>query len=176
MLGWRLVDMMLVFWLQSIVIGVSNVFRILALDKFSTENFKINNRSVQPTPAVKRQTAGFFAMHFGFFHLIYFMFLMTGNFGDPRLDWDILLCGVAFVVSHAYSYRYHVAMDRKGTPNIGTLMFLPYARVLPMHLTIILGSMAPNTFGIVLFGVLKTAADAVMHQVEHRTLSKVRSS
>ena len=30
-------------------------------------------------------------------------------------------------------------LDRQGTPNIGTLMFTPYIRIVPMHITIILG-------------------------------------
>lgn len=170
MLGWRLIDMMLVYWIQSVVIGIANFYRMLNLDQFSTEDFQINNRSVEPTPQTKRQVAGFFALHFGLFHLVYFVFLMSGEFGDPRLGFDLLICAGAFAVNHWYSYRYHLASDRSGTPNIGTMMMTPYARVLPMHLTIIFGS-ALGAGGVFLFGLLKTIADGVMHQVEHHTLS-----
>lgn len=175
LLGWRLIDMMLVYWVQSVIIGVSNLFRMLSLEQFSTKDFKINNRSVEPTAKTKSQIACFFVLHYGVFHLAYFVFLMTGEFGEPRLGPDLLICAIAFAVNHWYSYRYHVASDRSGTPNIGTIMMTPYARILPMHLTIMFG-LALGSGGIFLFGLLKTIADGVMHQVEHRTLSSNEKS
>jgi hypothetical protein len=48
-------------------------------------------------------------------------------------------------------------------------MFLPYLRILPMHLTIILGGLASRDGGawtLVLFTLLKTAADVAMHVAE----------
>ena len=36
-------------------------------------------------------------------------------------------------------YGFFHVVYRAGTPNIGTLMFLPYGRIIPMHLTIIVG-------------------------------------
>ena len=53
---WNTVALMAAYWAQSVMIGIANVFRILALDRFSTEGFKIGGKSVDPTPAVKRQT------------------------------------------------------------------------------------------------------------------------
>ena len=117
--------------------------------------------------------AGFFILHYGIFHLVYAVFLLSGEFGDPRLDWDLVICAIAFVFNHVYSYRYHLEMDRQGTPNIGTLMFTPYARIVPMHLTVLLGVNAAQSVGVLLFGILKTIADAVMHQIEHKSMSKV---
>ncbi|NIP29465.1 MAG: hypothetical protein GTN99_09095 [Candidatus Dadabacteria bacterium] len=57
----------------------------------------------------------------------------------------------------------------KRTPNIGTMMFFPYARILPMHFTIIFGgSIAKaSSKSLVLFLVLKTLADLIMHMIEH---------
>jgi hypothetical protein len=72
---------MLLYWGQSVVIGIANVFRMLALEHFSTENFKINDRAVEPTPAVKMQVALFFAVHYGFFHLVYFVFIVAAGRG-----------------------------------------------------------------------------------------------
>ena len=37
-----------------------------------------------------------------------------------------------FVQSHRASHREHVAADLAGTPKLGTLMMLPYARIVPM--------------------------------------------
>lgn len=164
---------MLVYWMQSIVIGVSNVFRMLALDRFCTENFQINGRSVEATPATKRQVAAFFALHYGFFHAVYFVFLVVED-GAAILDGWFALCALLFAANHFYSHRYNVEVDRRGTPNIGTLMFTPYLRIVPMHLTIILGGMFGGGLGLLLFVTLKTIADAAMHLVEHGELRKQR--
>jgi len=45
-------------------------------------------------------------------------------------------------------------------------MFFPYARIIPMHLTIIFG-MLLGKGAIVLFLTLKTLADMIMHVLEH---------
>lgn len=169
---WQLVDLMAVYWIQSVIIGVSCFYRILGLEKFSTENFQINNRSVDPTPETKRKTAIFFLLHFGGFHLGYLVFIFAETPGGLHPSLGLLVCGIAFAVNHYFSYRYHRETDRSGTPNIGTLMFTPYLRVVPMHLTIVFGAVALGSTGVLLFGLLKMAADVAMHQVEHRLLMK----
>lgn len=171
---WPLAQLMLLYWGQSIVIGLSYVLRILALEKFSTENFKMNGRSVEPTPALKRQVAFFFLVHYGFFHAGYLLFLCVGPQVAPRLDAWFWLCMAGFALNHFWSYRYNRELDRQGTPNIGTLMFTPYLRIIPMHLTILTGLFLGK--GLLLFGGLKLLADIGMHAIEHHQLKKVRSA
>ncbi len=170
--SWQLYDLMAVYWAQSVIIGVSYVSRVLKLESFSTEGFRINNRAVAPTAATKRQTAGFFALHFGFFHVVYLVFILAETGPGILFELGFVACAVAFGFNHLYSYRYHRELDRQGTPNIGKLMFTPYARIVPMHLTIIFGATMAGGPGLLLFGVLKTAADLVMHVLEHRALRK----
>lgn len=171
------------YWIQSMVIGYYNVRRIQKLQRFSTSGLKINGASVEPTPATRRQTWTFFTAHYGIFHFGYAMFLVTyasnGFESAPPSggsDWDWLWYVVAFVgflVSHGQSHREHVAADLKGTPNVGTLMFMPYLRIIPMHLTIIFGSMlGGGRLALLMFGLLKTAADVAMHKVEHYVLQQ----
>jgi len=171
--NWGPAPLMLLYWAQSVIIGVSNVFRIVSLDRFSTENFTINDKSVEPTAATKLQVAGFFALHYGFFHLVYLVFIATSSRGAPLLDFWFFACTAAFALNHVWSYRYNRDLDRQGTPNIGTLMFTPYVRIVPMHFTIIAGGLMQGGHGtLLLFGALKTAADVVMHAVEHSRLSR----
>lgn len=104
------------------------------------------------------------------------MFLLTGtvtkaygnapNFIELKY---IFLTALLFFINHLFSYFYNRPKDTK-KQNIGSLMFYPYARIIPMHLTIIFGS----SFGgaLPLFLVLKTFADAIMHVVEHNVLRK----
>ena len=167
-LDWRLGDLMMVYWVQSVIIGMSYFARISQLDKFSTKNCKITNQSVDPTPKTKKQTAAFFAFHYGVFHFGYLIFIFAEG-GDGLLSFGLLICAAAFAVNHFYSYRYHRAVDQAGTPNIGTLMFTPYIRIVPMHLTIVLGAQMSGD-SVWFFIALKTVADVIMHQVEHKRI------
>jgi Family of unknown function (DUF6498) len=178
-LDWPVQALMWPYWIQSVVIGYYSRRRILALGRFSTENFTMNDRPVSPTPATQRSVANFFALHYGFFHFGYLMFLIQQSQGWRW--WDVLgwlALGVSFAWNHRLSFRQNVEADRQGTPNIGTLMFLPYARILPMHFTIILGgTLAGSAPGaVLLFGALKTVADVLMHYVEHRVLQRSRAA
>jgi hypothetical protein len=172
--GWSTRSLMLVYWGQSVVIGIANVLRILSLERFATDGLRMNGRPVAPTTATKLQVAAFFTLHFGFFHAVYLVFLLAD--ADAPLMEPWLLAAVAgFALNHAWSYRYNVALDRRGSPNLGTLMFTPYLRIVPMHLTILCGGLLGDSLAaLLLFGVLKTGADAGMHVVEHRQLRKAR--
>jgi hypothetical protein len=166
------------YWIQSLVIGWYARRRILALQAFSTEGFKINGRAVEPTEATKRVTANFFAFHYGFFHVGYLVFLLLLSFSSAlgrapsASDWLLFgLLGIAFWHSHRGSHRQHLAADIRRERNIGVLMFLPYARIIPMHITIILGTLLGGSgAAVLLFIVLKTGADLLMHVAEHRWL------
>lgn len=166
--GWELSVLMWIYWSQSIIIGLSNFARILSLKEFSTEGFRIGNRPVRPTEQTKRKTAFFFLIHYGFFHLIYFAFLLTDSKLAGRHLVPVLFCVAIFLVNHSYSFLYNLKRDLARKPNIGMVMFFPYARIVPLHLTIIFGSMlAKGTGRLILFLLLKTLADLIMHGVEH---------
>jgi hypothetical protein len=101
---------------------------------------------------------------------------VAGAKGAPLFDGWFWLCTAALAVNHYGSYRYNRDLDRQGTPNIGTLMFTPYLRVIPMHITILVGGLfADSGFALLLFGVLKTIADVGMHLIEHAQWRKVRA-
>lgn len=175
--GWGLGSLMTIYWAQSLVIGISYVLRILHLERFSTENFTINNRRVDPTPETKRKVAGFFVVHYGGFHAAYLVFLAAPGGGVGLTDVGFWLCIGLFAANHVWSYRYNLELDRQGTPNIGTLMFTPYVRIIPMHLTIVLGALLMESMaGLLLFGALKTIADVAFHVIEHNQLKKIRAA
>jgi hypothetical protein len=175
-LDWHLIDLMAVYWAQSVVIGVSYFGRIINLEKFSTENFRINNRAVEPTRQTKLKTASFFVMHFGCFHLAYLIFIFAEAPNGFQIGLGLVTCSLAFACNHFFSYRYHRELDRQGTPNIGTLMFTPYLRVIPMHLTVVFGAVAMESAGVLIFGLLKAVADIGMHLIEHQRLSGLKRS
>jgi hypothetical protein len=166
--GWELSVLMRIYWAQSVIIGLANFVRILNLREFSTRGMRVNGRAVEPTPQVKIQTAFFFLAHYGFFHLIYFFILIGSARMPPGSSGPVMLCVALFAVNHAYSLIVNLQADLARKPNIGTVMFFPYARIIPLHLTIIFGSfLITGPAGLVFFLVLKTAADLIMHGVEH---------
>jgi uncharacterized protein DUF6498 len=174
-LRWPVSSLLWPYWVQSVVIGFFARRRILALRRFSTEGFTVNDQPVLPTVETQRSTANFFALHYGGFHLAYAVFLLV--MAPPAwrdLPW-LAVALASFAYGHRRSFEEHVARDLAGTPNIGTLMFMPYARIVPMHLVIILGSVwLEKAAGGVLVGfvALKILGDLVMHHVEHRTFEK----
>jgi hypothetical protein len=175
---WPLALLLWPFWIQSVVIGWYSRKRILALKQFSVEGFKINGRTPEPTAATRNQTATFFVIHYGFFHFGYLMFLLAGAKAIGALDWLLIAgTGVAFWLGHKRSHALNVDADTRAKRNIGSMMFLPYARILPMHLCAGLaavgtGDAATSALATLAFCAMKTGADVLMHVVEHRWLQK----
>lgn len=172
--NWNLSTILWVYWFQSITIGFFNFVRILRLKESSTEGFTINGRPAQLTQGIKLFIAFFFLFHFGLFHFIYLIFLLSGiitkAYGNTPNSAEvkyILLTALIFFINHLFSYFYNKPRDTR-KQNIGSLMLYPYARIIPMHLTIILGPLFGGA--LPLFLILKTFADAIMHVVEHKAL------
>lgn len=170
---WPASEIMWIYWWQSVFIGVANFNRMRTLTEFSTEGFTSNGQRVPETPEGARSTAMFFAMHYGLFHFVYMIFLFSmsaeNDLPSPTIVDNILAFFAigGFLASHLFSLRYNAARDFKSKkPNIGALMFYPYLRIIPMHLTIIAGG-ALGAFSLFIFIGLKTLADAGMHVIEH---------
>ncbi|MCB9982796.1 MAG: hypothetical protein H6861_03845 [Rhodospirillales bacterium] len=60
---------------------------------------------------------------------------------------------------------------RQKKPYLGTLVFYPYLRIIPMHLAIISGGMVEG-MGMLIFMGLKTLADAGTHMIGHYLFQK----
>ena len=105
--------------------------------------------------------------------------------------WQCPACGIAYHKYQAYLQRARQAVTPPGSSdvappvnadgsmwmlglsNVAALMFVPYLRIVPMHLTIVFGiSRAHSTVGLLFFGGLKTVADMAMHYVEHARLQR----
>jgi hypothetical protein len=166
---WRITDLLWIYWGQSVVLGYYNVHRIVDLDRFSADGFIRSIRPVEPTCETQRCTAVCFAMHYGLFLLVYGVFLLTTFRIHPGFPvTGVLLCILAFWLTHRFSYRFNRERDR-AVLNIGSLMLFPYARVIPMNLVILLGGTiaGEDTITLVLLLMLKTVADVAMHVIEH---------
>ena len=170
--GMSLRSMLLIYWIQSVIIVACSVARILILQRFSTRGVSFDGQKAVESAATRRKAASGCALLFGIFHAVYLAFIFAfppaPQFGDPMA---YVLAGLVFALNHLYSLRRNAAKDAAGRPNIGTLMLMPLPRILPMHLLMGTGlAFTSSVFSIVLFGLLKTAADGLMHLIEHRVL------
>jgi len=157
------------YWIQSVIIGWYARRRMLGLARFSTDGFTSNGAPVPETEQGKRSTANFFALHYGAFHAGYCVFLVSEHaVGGLRDALVLVACGVSFVLSQRETYAAQHAADLRGRPNLGALMFLPYLRVVPMHLAVILGGNASGAFALCLFSGLKTASDLLLDHLDRR--------
>lgn len=95
-----------------------------------------------------------------------FLTLTTPEIADFKF---VFLMALVFSINHLFSYLYNKPFDTK-RQKIGTLMFYPYMRIIPMHFTILLGAVFNSP--LIIFLVLKTIADIVMHLIEHSILRK----
>lgn len=166
---WPLAWLVLPFWFQSVVIGVLHLKRILVLRQFHARGFAINRRPVPETAAGKRLVAGFFAMHYGFFHLIYGIFVLFLAGAALREPGALLACCLVLAASESVEHRNDVARDAAGTRSLGLLFFLPYLRVVPMHVIVIVGSVQAGDPGLLpLFVAMKAAAEMLSLWLERR--------
>lgn len=184
---WSFPTLLLAYWLQSVIIGVFQALRMMRVEQpeFNTSNkvsFRLNGKDINTLHGQvgKFFMSTFFVFHYGIFHLVYFIFIVvfgaTGMFDGGFRDigsvtvWGVTISGVfittlIFFVNHLISFITN-REETQGKVNMGMMMIYPYARIIPMHLTIIFGAMFQ--FPLELFMGLKTVADVAMHLQEHK--------
>lgn len=186
--NWDLATILFIYWAQSVIIGVFTAVSLL-----TSGSARVWPSVVSGNPATDMAASldrygsivarfgmtGFFAIHYGIFHYAYYFFIVeSGLFGpvtftDPGI-W--LSCGV-FFLNHLYSFIVHWKTHIREGGSEGDDFFAPYYRIIPMHLTIIFGSMvifALQDLGIestmpvlVLFLALKTYSDIAAHLAKY---------
>ncbi|HMN24733.1 MAG: hypothetical protein IT276_15670 [Ignavibacteriaceae bacterium] len=180
-------DVLWIYWSQSVIIGIFNFIKMITLKNFSTEGFKQGSKQMLPTRATAISSAVFFLFHYGFFHVIYAVFLGAfSTFSHSTSTGSgttfLFISAGMFFISYLIEFVNFRKEETDELPNIGQIMFAPYARIIPMHLTIILGgfigvagtifSANTNLSIIVLFTSIKTVVDLITHSVDFKSLIK----
>tara|TARA_R110002049_G_scaffold252264_2_gene427433 strand:+ start:157265 stop:157870 length:606 start_codon:yes stop_codon:yes gene_type:complete len=167
---WQLFPLILLYWLENIVIGVFNVFRMLTCSGSE--------------PLLKRVFLTlFFSVHYGMFCFGHGTFVVD-LFGD-ELDSipaalqlishnGMQLALIALMISHGFSFlqNYLIRGEFKKM-SVSEVMFSPYRRIIVLHVFIIFGGMALQTFGVtqsglILLAIVKIVADLIAHKIEHK--------
>ncbi|MDY0081616.1 MAG: DUF6498-containing protein [Ignavibacteriaceae bacterium] len=174
-------EVLWIYWFQSVIIGMFTFGKIITLKDFSTAKFKVGNKQPKPTRAAAIFIGLFFFFHYGLFHLVYAVFLglFTANSNLPINSNSyifILISAGIFFINYLVDYIKSKKNESAEIPNIGKIMSAPYARIIPMHLTIIFGgfigavgqtfSADTNIAIVVLFTTIKTIVDLITHSVD----------
>ncbi len=155
----------LLYYLQSVLIGVQYFTRLLFLAKKQGTSYGL---------------PFFFAFHYGFFHFVYLFFLITMISDLPgAVDYNVTKYLLfALLANTLFSTISDIRRDRESPATPAFVMFQPYLRIVPMHLLIIFGfnSESDLEWAFLLFIGLKTIADAVMHIIVNKTYLQRRPS
>ncbi len=175
-LNWNVKDIILLYWLETFIIGFFNIFKMLFARKDALMRGKVT-------------LIPFFCLHYGFFVVSYAQ-LLTYIFGwnifteekvftsmitllqRTHLDIGLLI----LLLSHGYSFVTNYWRGERQQSSLVALMFQPYKRVLILHLVIVAGGFFSYSFGTVklwflflsVFILLKTAVDLIFHLFERR--------
>jgi hypothetical protein len=153
-----------IYLIQSLLIGLVHVV------KLNTYRF---------APALRPQDwknphliSIFFIVHFGFFHFVYTFFIPAKN-----VDWDVVLYGttINLAVLIINTIR-HFSTENSGRYSAADFMFLPYVRIIPIHIAIIVGGFFSAIAGsfapvMVALGIIKTALEMFLEYLQSLGIS-----
>ena len=169
--GWDAVTILVLYWLESVIIGGLNVVKILSVRTCDTPShlFFLGNIF----------NACFFIMHFGMFTWGHAEFLKE-IFGAASLlsgireGGAIMWTALSFLLSHVFSMfiNFYGKKEYLGrSPNVQ--MMQPYGRIFVMHIVVLFGGFLVQSFGepvlaVILLIILKTVIDLMAHSKEHK--------
>lgn len=156
-----------IYWCQSVIIGFFNFLNLLTVHHIKPGSITINDEPVTKDATARGCLAPFFAFHYGVFHLVYMVFIYAMlTDAHEKLDMTFLEISVAgFFFDQVRNFIRAKKWEQTHMVDAGTIFFIPYLRIVPMHLTILL----PKFIGVIgafpLFLVLKTIADLITHSI-----------
>jgi hypothetical protein len=177
-LGWKVAPIMVFYWAENLVVGFFNMLKMARAEgAVGDTRMTLNGKPV--TQDSRQALMFFFAAHYGCFTLVHGVFVMV--MFSPALGnaaAELALALLVLSISHGYSYRHNfIGRGEYLHVSFAGLFWQPYARVIIMHLTIIVGGALAASLGmplgalLVLVG-LKTAIDLVAHWLERKKFSE----
>ena len=180
-LGWQVFPVMILFWIENVIIGVFNVFKMFFASPANVGQW-----------VAKLFMIPFFCFHYGLFTLVHglFIFVLFGGFmegvfwptkvddvfgiiANQQIGWAIL----ALILSHTLSFvTNYIGKGEYKKSTVSELMSQPYGRVVILHITIIFSGflvmeLGSPVIGLVLLIILKTFVDIKAHLKQHKTVS-----
>lgn len=186
--NWDAATILFTFWVQSIIIGLFTVIKLLSADTalLAAELGKAEEWTGRGPVASRGRVwtykilvAGFFTVHYSLFHLFYYLLFFSDPVFGPveyfmGAGW---IAAAIFLLCHLFSFLFYRQNEPRGGQYMATAILLPYNRIVPMHLTMILGGTIAGLLQLlgivtdlpvlVVFLLLKTCMDVRMHIVLH---------
>ena len=157
-----------IYWCQSVIIGLFNALDLFTLQDYDPGDMRLNDKPI--TAANKGCLPLFFMVHYGIFHLVYFVFIAAKY--HKGTDFQLILISIAvLLIEGIIAFRRAKQNEKVFKTNIGVMFFLPYLRIVPMHLMILVPAFLHITPSIV-FLILKTGADLLFYSISKRFLYK----
>ncbi len=177
LLHWPVFPILLLFWMENVVVGVFNVFKMLVASPAEPAAW-----------AAKIVMIPFFCVHYGMFTLVHgvFVFMLFGGYatadsGFPdttsvadaiagyRIGWAFLALLLSHVISFVVNY---IGKGEYKRAALRDLMGQPYSRVVLLHVTILFGGFVVMALGspaaaLLILILLKTFVDVQSHLREH---------
>lgn len=193
-LGWTVGEIVLLYWLENVVIGLMNLARIAVAQPDALTRKAAPGKQLRPYEllAGKIFLGGFFLVHFGGFcaahaETLAYLFPVRGPDGsrlgiggviaDMLTDPVNLVTILALFASHLISFfRNYLGRGEYRQVDIGKLMTRPYGRIFVVHIFVIggglvVGMVNGHIAAMALFVIIKTAVDLRMHRRERDLLS-----
>jgi hypothetical protein len=192
--NWKAADVVLLYWLENVVIGLMNALRIACADPEHLVSSRYGGTGLKPgeLPIAKLALIGFFFVHYGAFCAVHGtvlaeIFPVRGPDGArlgigavlaEMLREPAVLASVLMLLgSHLVSFRVnYIGREEYRHADVARLMLQPYRRILVVHLFILFGGFVLAAWsvpaaGIAVFIAIKTAIDFNMHLRERRQLA-----
>lgn len=149
------------YWGQSVLIGLFTFIDLLTVNNTITGSLEINDKPLDNSSKANGCAAFFFLVHYGIFHIVYGIFILV--YSKLKIDFHFVLIGLAaFSLNLIIQFIKHKQWEKLNAVNLGAIFFLPYLRIIPMHLMILLPALF-HWQASVIFLVLKTVADILMY-------------
>jgi len=193
---WNVLEILLLYWTESVVIGVLNVLRMVTCQTDNilaglgpyTAGKKMPPEFQKHIPpgilsALKFFIIPFFVLHYGGFCYGHLM-AVTGFFSPAGFQggasaslgqvwqWDFWIAIAAIGTSHLFSFfNNYIGKDEYKHTSLFLLMQRPYGRIVAMHIAIVFGAGFVMWLGsplpvLMILIVAKTAMDLKLHQKE----------
>ena len=167
--GWQSFDLIFLYWLENLIIGVFTVLRMLL------RPYRHGVDLVLPLFFVP-----FFTMHYGMFCLVHGIFIFslfgpdgfaTSGLTDPLLNiWPVLhhnnlfWAASSLLLLQLFDWLRDVRLHGLGFTSGRDLMVAPYRRIMVLHIALLasgfaLGALHEPVAGLLMLVVLKTAFD-----------------
>jgi hypothetical protein len=201
LLGWDAFSIVALYWTENVVIGAINVLKMVACKPDANEidwsQFKgaaAMNKAVRVYAhhGIKLFFIPFFIVHYGLFCLVHGVFIFAifkreaGGFG-PFGGFDnflrvfssehLWIAVLGFAVSHLWSFVVnYLGRGEYRKTTVPILMFQPYARVVVLHVAILIGgivafALGSNVLVLMLLVAGKTMLDLALHLREHERIA-----